>query len=85
MKNTAIAMIASAAVALAPASPLLADAGAAKDTDTIAKAWVPATQAEKVEARGGTSNYLSFYSLTNTFCSNVTIKIFFCRSYDKEG
>ncbi len=81
MKNAVMALAASAVIALAPVTSALAETVAAKDADTVAKAWVPATKAEQQNARGGQSNYM-FYSLQNTFCRNVTIRVFFCRMED---
>ena len=80
MKKAAMALAATAGLVLAPANPLLAETPAAKETDAIAKAWVPATPAEKAQARGGgQSNTTSLWYLSNTYCNNVTIEIFFCR------
>ena len=84
MKNKAIALIASAGLALTPMGALLADTGAAKDTVSVSKAWVPATQAEQKNARGGGGYGMgySLYNLQNTFCNYVTINISFCRGRD---
>ncbi len=80
MKNMVMALAASAVIALAPVSAAMAETAApAKEADAVAKAWVPATKAEQQDARGGGGNYL-FYNLQNTFCNNVTIRIFFCNN-----
>ncbi len=82
MKNTVMTLAAGAVLALAPVSAAMAETAApAKDADAVAKAWVPATKAEQQDARGGGGNYL-FYNLQNTFCKNVTIRIFFCGGRD---
>ncbi|MGE3693000.1 MAG: hypothetical protein AB7F98_16620 [Novosphingobium sp.] len=84
MKTTYMAVIACAGLALAPVTSAFAETGAAKEKDAVAKAWVPATQTEQEVARGGGSygNSYSLWSLQNTFCNNVTIRIFFCSRND---
>lgn len=55
MKKTIMVIAASAAVALAPMSAALAETVSAKSDEAVATAWVPASQAEQVAARGGYS------------------------------
>lgn len=53
MKHKVTTLVASAAIALAPMSPLLAQSEPVNASDSVAEVWVPATQAEQEEARGG--------------------------------
>lgn len=52
MVRTLTTLVASAAIALTPLSPLMAQV-ANSSGDPVAEAWAPATQAELEEARGG--------------------------------
>lgn len=63
MKKTFLAIAASAAVALAPMSTAMAETVSVKSDDAVATAWVPATQAELLAARGGINTY---YGLSYT-------------------
>ena len=87
MKKVTIALAVSAGIALAPISPLFAGTGVAKDTDAVANAWVPATQAEQEAARGGViiqedghrGQYRPLFLLWSNFCPELTVKVFFCK------
>jgi len=52
-----MAVVASAGLALASVSPVLANPAPANNADTAAKSWVPATKAEQHNARGGGGGY----------------------------
>lgn len=52
MKHKVTAIAVSAAIALTPISPLLAQSDSIA-TDAVAESWIPATQDEQEEARGG--------------------------------
>lgn len=93
MKKTIMAIAASAAFALAPMSAALAETVGAKSDDAVATAWVPATQAEQLAARGGGNSYYglsytSYLALTTVGCfvtSNIpsysSYKNYFCKIY----
>lgn len=53
MKHKVTTLVASAAIAFAPISPLLAQTDAVNATASVAEVWVPASQAEQEAARGG--------------------------------
>lgn len=90
MKKTIMAIAATAAVALAPMSAALADTVSAKSDDAVATAWVPATQADQLAARGGgnvgfrlswtTTNALSTVGcfVTSNIPSYSSYKNYFC-------
>lgn len=76
MKNSVMALVASAAIALAPVSSALANTVAAQPADAIASAWVPATPAEQQAARGGSySQFSPLISALTTICYNFNISI----------
>ena len=80
MKNSVIALVASAGIVLAPVSSALANTVAAQPEDAIASAWVPATLAEQQAARGGEMSYSGLsplFSAFNTICNNFEIYIRF--------
>lgn len=78
MKNSVIALVASAGIVLAPVSSALANTVAAQPEDAIASAWVPATPVEQQAARGGGNSYPGLSPLLgalNTVCNNFSFTI----------
>lgn len=73
MKNSVLALVAGASLALAPISSAMASTVAAQPEDAIASAWVSATLVEQQAARGGGNSYSGLsplFGALNTVCNN---------------
>ena len=98
MKNSVMALVASAGIVLAPVSSALANTVASQPEDAIASAWVPATLAEQQAARGGGGysyqGLSPLFSALNTVCNTFRFNFSFqvgsysysryCPRYDDE-